>query len=216
MTLFEDRKHAGKILADTMAEIRLPLKNPFVLSIPRGGVPIGSEIARILHAPLDVLVLRKLPLPQNDQMGFGAVTLDRTVILNHDVVRRFFITDGVIDAVTDEVYDEVLRRNEIYRGGRDFPPVKDRSVVITDDGLATGYTMLAAVESVKARQPWEVIVSVPVASQNAYKIIGEAADRVVCLHVATGLSFAVASFYEEFPDLRDSEVKEILNRSQVL
>jgi putative phosphoribosyl transferase len=167
-----------------------------------------------MDSPLDVLVLRKLPLPQNDQMGFGAVTLDLKVVLNPDVVKRFSVRDDEIKRITDEVYEEVRRRNDAYRGGRGFPAVSHRSVIITDDGLATGYTVLAAVQSIRERKPKEVVVVVPVAALNAYRLVEREADRIVCLHVSSALSFAVASFYERFPDLRDSEVTEILHRSK--
>jgi putative phosphoribosyl transferase len=214
MPLFRDRDHAGQILAGQVLGLRSKLEEPVILGIARGGIPVGYPIARALGSPLDVLVLRKLPLPQNDQMGFGAVTLDRKVILNPDVVQRFSIRKEEINRIADAVYDEVRRRNELYREGRGFPSVAHRSVIITDDGLATGYTVLAAVRSIREKEPKEIIVAVPVAALNAYRLVERETDGMVCIHVSTAFSFAVASFYETFPDLRDSEVIEILGQSK--
>ena len=208
--IFKDREHAGKILAEQLSQLKSTLKNPIVLAIPRGGAPIGFELASALKCPLDVLVLRKLPLPQNDQMGFGAVTLDKKVILNEYLINQGYVNDADINLIVNEVYKEVLRRNKMYRGDKPFPNLKGRSVIITDDGLATGYTMLAAIKFVREKEPEQVIVAVPVAHFNSYNLVKKQADKIISLHVSEGFSFAVASFYESFPDLRDSEVIQLL------
>jgi putative phosphoribosyl transferase len=214
MVIFKDRKHAGKLLAEELLQLKPSLREPIVLGIPRGGVPIGFYLTSALNCPLDALVLRKLPLPQNDQMGFGAVTLDKRVILNEYLIRRSYVSKDDINLIVNEVYEEVLRRNRVYREDKPFPNLKDRSVIMTDDGLATGYTMLTAVKFVQEREAEQVIVAVPVAHFEAYDLVKRQVNRIICLYVSKGFHFAVASFYESFPDLKDSEVVQFLKKEQ--
>ncbi|MBU2489829.1 MAG: phosphoribosyltransferase [Proteobacteria bacterium] len=210
MILYKDRTDAGKSLAERVAqEVPDPVR-PLVLGIPRGGVPVGAPLARLLSCPLDVLVLRKLPIPGNDQMGFGAVTLGRMVLLNQRLVDLGYVDPHRIPGIVDEVYREVLRRNRAYRGDRPFPEVSGRTVFVVDDGLATGYTMLVALDFLREQAPERLVAAVPVAQANAWELAGRKADHVVCLHVDHGYSFSVASFYRSFPDLEDQEVIRIL------
>jgi putative phosphoribosyl transferase len=214
MVIFRDRKQVGQVLAEKLIPLKPSLGEPIVLGIARGGVPIGFYLARAINGPLDILVLRKLPLPENDQMGFGAVTLDKRVILNEYLIRRSHVSREDISLIVNEVYEEVLRRNRIYREDRPFPNLKGKSVIITDDGLATGYTMLTAVKFAQEKKAEQVIVAVPVAHSEAYDLVKKQVDRIICLHVSKGFYFAVASFYESFPDLKDSEVVQFLKKSQ--
>jgi len=211
MILFKNRLDAGERLS---AKIQLSEgdKNPIVLGIPRGGISVGYSIARKLNCPLEPITLRKLPIPQNDQMGFGAVTLDKQVILNRRLIDAGYVSESEIDAIVDEVYEEVMRRDKLYRGSRPFPELKDRCVIIVDDGLATGFTMLAAIRFAKDKEAMKILCAVPVAHENSYNMVKQEADSIVCLHIDRGYSFAVASFYASFPDMRDSEVISILKK----
>ena len=211
MILFKTRLDAGERLS---VEIHLEEgdKDPIVLGIPRGGIAVGYPIARKFNCLLEPITLRKLPIPQNDQMGFGAVTLDRKVILNQRLIDAGYVSKREIDAIVDEVFEEVLRRDKIYRGTRPFPELKERCVIIVDDGLATGFTMLAAIRFAREKEAMKIICAVPVAHENSYHVVKREVDSMVCLYVDRGYSFAVASFYKSFPDMLDSEVISILNK----
>jgi len=212
--LFENRIDAGEKLAEKIIQQKLDLKNPVVLGIPRGGIPIGYVLAKKLGGELDTIVLRKIPIPQDPEAGYGAVALDKTVILNKELLPYIHITKEEIDKGIEKVYQEVLRRNRIYRKGKPFPNLKGRSVILTDDGLASGNTMLAAVEFCKKKKPEQIIVAVPVASDSAADLIEPEVDRFILLHKSYSMYFAVASFYERFEDLTDEEVMEILERAR--
>ncbi|MFP4477339.1 MAG: phosphoribosyltransferase [Desulfatibacillaceae bacterium] len=212
--IYRDRFHAGRVLAEKIGELNLDWHDPIVLGIPRGGVPVGYPVARTLDCPLDVLVLRKLPIPQNDQMGFGAVTLDKKTMLNARLVHGGYVSQKDIQPIVDEVYEEVLRRDREYRGDRPFPELAGRTVMVVDDGLATGYTMLAGLEFVKSKSPDRIVAAVPVAHANSYELVKKNCDDIVCPHVDHGYSFAVASFYGEFEDLTDQEVLDVLDTAR--
>lgn len=206
MVIFNDRQEAGNILAEKLQPLKPKLKNPIVLGIPRGGVPIGFIVAKTLECPLDTIVLRKLPIPHNPEAGFGAVTLDKIAILNEKLLSEIHLSKPQIDGIIDNVYEEVLRRNNVYRRDKPFPDLNGRCVVLTDDGLATGYTMLAAIEFSKRKGAAEIIAAVPVAHREAYNLVKKEADKVVVLHISDFPYFAVASFYGEFSDMWDEEV----------
>jgi putative phosphoribosyl transferase len=214
MMFFEDRLQAGEELAKKVKELEPLLKDPIVLGIPRGGVPVGDRVAEAICAPLDTIVLRKLPIPASPEAGFGVVTLDKTTIFNQEMLSYIHLSDRTIQRIVDEVYAEVLRRNRIYRRGRPFPSLEDRSVIITDDGLATGFTMLGAVRFSKKRGAGETIVAVPVAHQGAYNLVSAESDRTVALYVSRQPYFAVASFYGRFPDMSDEEVVRYLHKKR--
>jgi len=202
MTRFRNRTHAGEQLAERVA--RLALGKVAVLAIPRGGVEVGLPVARELGASLSVMVLRKLPLPTSPEAGFGAITLDGTMILNDDVVERARLDTGTIYRVQGEVLAEMKRRADRYA---DYVAGKldGREAVIVDDGLASGYTMLAATASARSRGAAGVTVAVPVSSQSAYEAVAEECDRFVALVVSPQTPFAVAGFYEHWEDLTDEE-----------
>jgi len=209
MILFKDRLDAGAKLAEKI-HLGKGDKNPIVLGIPRGGIAVGYPVAVKLDCPLDPITLRKLPLPQNDQIGFGAVTLNKKVMLNKRLIDAGHVSKSEIDAVVDEVYEEVLRRDRLYRGSRSFPDLNGHTVIIVDDGLATGFTMLAAISFAKDNHALKIICAVPVAHDNAYDLVSHEVDSIICLHIDRGYSFAVASFYRNFPDMVDEEVISLL------
>lgn len=215
MVIFDGRREAGSILAGELSPLKAKLKDPIVLGIPRGGVPVGFSVAEALGCPLDVIALRKLPIPDSPEAGFGAVTLDKIAILNEKFLSQIYLSKPQIDSIIDTVYREVLRRNRVYRRKRPFPQLKGRSVILTDDGLATGYTMLAAVEFTKSKGAEEVIVAVPVAHHDAYNMVKQKADKMVALHISELPFFAVAQFYKEFTDMSDEEVISYLDKGEV-
>lgn len=181
-----------------------------VLGIPRGGVPIGYPIAKALKAPLDVIIPRKLPVPWSPEVGFGAVTSTGDVLLNPEIAGEMRLGESEIKAIAADVYKEILRRMRIYRGNKPLPSLREKTVIITDDGLATGFTMIAAIESVRKQGPKKVIAAAPVSPKDAADKVRKYADEVVTLWEKKTYSFAVASFYEDFHDMRDEEVTGLL------
>ncbi len=209
---FKDRQEAGKKLADRLAAFRE--QSPLVLAIPRGGVPVGCEISKALHAPFDLIIPRKLPIPYNPEAGFGAVTPDGTVVLNEALVRQLGLSKADIDNIVMTVMGEVQRRVKEYRPGPPLDP-KGRTVIIVDDGLASGYTMIAAVRDIKKKSPAKVIVAVPCSPRSSVELLENEADEVISLYVQEYGSFAVASYYESFPDLSDGQVLAMLGTCPV-
>ena len=212
MVLFEDRLDAGEKLSKRMNDLKPGLKEPLVIGIPRGGIPVGYPIAQAFDAELDFIVLRKLPIPDNPEAGFGAVTLGREAIFNRQMLPHLGLRQAEINSIVDEVYDEVLRRDQVFRRGRPAPRLQDRSVIVNNDGLASGYTMLAAVNYVRRQGAENIIAAVPVAHENAYALIQSHVDKLIAYHVSSGPVFAVASFYRRFPDLPDQEVIHYLDK----
>ena len=207
--IYGDRHDAGKKLAERLLQYR---HDAIVLGIPRGGVPIGYEVAKRLEVPLDLIIPRKLPLPSDPEAGFGAVAPDGTVVLNESLVAYFGLSTEEIERIVAEVLGEVRRRVREYRGKKPFPELKGRNVIIVDDGLASGYTMIAAVRAIKNKRPKKVIVAVPCSPGSSVERLEKEADEVLSLAIQPHGPFAVASFYEKFPDMKDEEVKSLLSQ----
>lgn len=205
---FRDRFHAGELLADKLK----PYTNPVILAIPSGGVPVGAAIAEKLGIPLDLIIVRKIPIPYSPEAGFGSVSWDGDVMLNEKLLSQLHLSDGEIKAAVEKVKHELERRMEKFRGKKPFPELKGRSVIIVDDGLASGYTMLSAVSAVRKYSPARITVAVPTASKNALELVSKHVDELVCLNVRDTAMFAVANAYKEWYDLDEREVIEILKR----
>lgn len=212
MIKFKNRYEAGQLLAAKIRESGIGLGNPIILGIPRGGVAVGAALAQGLEAPLDTIVLRKLPFPDDPEAGFGAVTLNKDAILNQRLIDYRQLDEFTVKQVIDEVYREVLRRNRIYREDRPWPELAGRTLIITDDGLASGFTMLAAVKFARQWNAGKIIVAVPVAHRQAYNLVKDESDEMIVLHISDQPLFAVAGFYNEFPDMTDGEVVSYLAR----
>jgi len=205
---FHDRHEAGRLLA---AKLTAYANRPdvVVLALPRGGMPVGYEVARALGAPLDVFIVRKLGVPGYEELAMGAVATGGVRVLNEEVVDGLRIPDHVIDAVTARERQELARRERLYRGDRPPSDVREKTVILVDDGLATGSTMQAAVAALKQQQPVRSVVAVPTAASETCDALRAEVDEVVC--VITPEPFhAVGLWYEDFSQTTDDEVRELL------
>ncbi len=201
---FRDRTDAGRQLAAELSDYRN--RDVVVFAIPRGGIPVAMEVAAGLKAPLDIVIVRKIPIPHEPEAGFGAVTEDGSIVLNEPLMKRLGLNKQDAEHQADAVRLELMRRSMLYRRKISPSPVKGKTAIIIDDGLASGYTMLAAIQSLRHRKAVEIVVAVPVASSSAFDLVKPAADRLVCPIVARTNWFAVASYYQNWHDLNDEEV----------
>jgi predicted phosphoribosyltransferase len=206
--VFKDRKEAGLLLAKTLSGYRGV--DGIVLGIPSGGVPVAAEVAEALGLTLDLVIVRKVQIPYNTEAGFGAVGPDGEVSLNVDLVSRLGLTEKEIGGQIQKTKGIIKSRNELFREGLPFPSLRDKVVIIVDDGLASGYTMLSAVDFIKSHRPEKVVVAVPTAPNRTVDLILPHVDELVCPNVRSGLVFAVADAYENWYDLEDEEVISIL------
>ena len=211
--VFKDRKEAGRLLAQKLSGYKDV--NGIVLGIPSGGVPVAAEIAKVLGLPLDVIIVRKIQLPDNTEAGFGAVGPDGEALLNMNLISQLRLTEEEVKKQIQITVDTIKRRNELFREGRQFPFLKDKVVIIVDDGLASGYTMLSAVDFIKRHKPEKVVVAVPTAPKETVDLILPRVDELVCLNVRSGFTFAVADAYENWYDLEDEEVISILKSFRI-
>lgn len=203
---YTDRRKAGEALAEKLADLRLA--DPVILGLARGGVVVAEPVSETLDAPLDVLVVRKLGVPWHPELGMGAIAEGGVRLINEDLVTRAGITDEEIERVTEIETRELNRRAELYREGRDPLPL-DGTAVIVDDGLATGFTARAAIESARRRGSTEVVLAVPVGAAATVAELENLADRVVCPLQPRELG-AVGAWYRDFAQTMDSEVVSIL------
>jgi putative phosphoribosyl transferase len=207
---FEDRHDAGRRLAAELAG--LELDRPVVLAIPRGGVPVAAQVCRALDAPLEILAVRKLGAPGNPELGVGAIAEGGTCVLDGESARRVGMTKELLADAVDREVRELERRVRDYRGRRPVPELEGRTVVIVDDGLATGLTDLAAVRSARGRGAARVVVAVPVGTTSAISLLEEEADAVVCLLVPEVLG-GVGAWYADFEPVGEDEVQRLLTAS---
>ena len=202
--LFEDRQEAGERMAKKLAHFRQT--DAVILAIPRGGIPVAAEVAHKLQLQWSFIVTRKLPVPTNPEAGFGAVTADGSTVLNNAMLAGLRLTQSQINAIAEKVRVEVARRTEVYSRARPPIDVSGKTVILIDDGLASGYTMLAAIKSIRTHDPARVVVVAPVASRSAATMIEEFADECIFEIVSPAMPFAVASFYVAWHDLTDEEI----------
>jgi predicted phosphoribosyltransferase len=205
---FTDRHHAGKALAERLKEYA-GRNDVVVLALPRGGVPVAYEVACTLHAPLDVFVVRKLGVPGHEELAMGAIASGDVRVLNQDVLQWYRLSDADLDAVTRHEKGELERRERLYRGSRPLTPIEGRTVILIDDGLATGSTMRAAVEAVRRLNPTRIVVAVPVGAQDTCDQLRQIADDAICLMTPASFS-AVGQWYLDFSQTTDEEVSRLL------
>lgn len=212
--IFQDREDAGKQLAQEI-EGQLELKNPYVIALPRGGVPVGHEVAKIVRAPLDVIIVRKLGVPHHPEFAFGAIAPGGVELIDEALVQRLELNDKQINQVISKEKQEMKRRIEKYRGNLDYPDLSEKEVIMVDDGIATGATFEVAVKYVKKLQPKKVILAVPISSSDSLDHLESLVDETVCLHSPADFS-AVGQFYYNFGQTSDEEVLELLKQNQKL
>ncbi len=208
---FRDRTDAGRRLAAALSSYA-GRPNLLVLALPRGGVPVGYEVARALQAPLDVILVRKLGVPGHEELAMGAIASGGVRIVSQDVVASLGIPDRVIAAAAASEEHELARREQAYRDGLPSPPIAGRSVLLVDDGLATGSTMRAAAAVVRSQRPAHVAVAVPVAPAETCALLRAEVDEVVCLYSPEPFG-SVGTFYENFSQITDEEVRALLERA---
>jgi predicted phosphoribosyltransferase len=208
--VFEDREDAGAHLADALKMFRG--RDAIVLAIPSGGVPVGLEVAQGLDLPFDLLIVRKVNIPGNTEAGFGAVSIEGDVVLNEPLVKMLRLGKDEIEELAADVRKELSVRNQAFRQSRPLPDLKGKIVILVDDGLASGHTMIAAVRMVRRHSPARIVVAVPTASMDTISRLSEEVDEVVCPNIRTGPYFAVAEAYRNWYDLSRDEVVERLNK----
>lgn len=210
--IFENRYDAGRQLATKLGEYK---NQPvIVLAIPNGGVPVALQVALALSADLDLIISRKIPIPLSPEGGFGAVADDGTIILNQEVLKKINLNEQQMNYQVSKVRNDIQQRSLLYRSNRPISVVSGKTVIVVDDGLASGYTMMAAVESVRRRQPKQVIAAVPAASATAVKQVEKIADRVVTVVTAFAPKFYVSDFYRYWNVLSDKEGLECFQEWQ--
>ncbi len=207
---FRDRFEAGRLLAERLKG--LVIQDGIVLALPRGGVLVGYEIARALHLPLDVILTRKIGAPFNPEYAIGVVAENGFVSVNQREIELGVATEEYLQQAIKENLRELTRRRQLYRGGRPLPPLSGRTVILVDDGVATGFTMLGAIAAVKDQQPASVIVALPVAPPQAVRLLAEKVDRVTVLLEPEHLD-GVGAWYEDFHQVDDDEVLDLLRKA---
>ena len=211
-TRYRDRREAGEKLAEEL--VKIDVLDALVLTIPRGGVVVAARVAEKLKFPLDIIIPRKIGAPFNPEMAIGAVTQDGNVLLNHRVLDIYNVSNQEIDEAVGEQINEIKRRMVEYRGSAVYPEYPGNTVILVDDGIATGFTVQAAIQSIKnIFKPWKIILAVPVAPPDTIKTLAQEVDEVVCLTMPDNF-YAVGQFYQHFDQTSDEEVRELLDKSK--
>jgi putative phosphoribosyl transferase len=208
---FRNRTDAGKVLAARLAGYA-NRPDVIVLALPRGGVPVAFEIAIALHAPLDIMVVKKIGVPGYEELALGAVASGGIVLLDEQLAKRAQVSHQELAEIARAAFEEVERREKTYRNHRQPPIVEGKTVILVDDGLATGSTMQAAVEALRRRRPARIVVAIPVASQESAVEVKCVADDFVCATIPDQF-FAVGAWYEDFSQTQDVEVRRLLDRA---
>lgn len=209
--LFEDRHDAGKRLAGSLVQFRG--KNAIVLGLPRGGVVVAYEVAKELALPLDVIITRKIGAPGNPEYAIGAIAENGELLLNEEEIRNFDIPSSYLADEVRRKQEEIERRARFYRGGAAPPVLRNRTAIVVDDGVATGFTTAAAIRAVRREAPRTIVLAVPVAPRQTLQWLATVADEVVCLATPEPF-FAVGRFYVNFDQVEDDEVRQYLQSSQ--
>lgn len=211
---FLDRRDAGRQLAAKLTDFAGDAR-VLVLGLPRGGVPVAYEVAVALRAPLDVFVVRKLGVPGHRELAMGAIASGGVRVLNSEVVDALAIPPAAVESVAARELEELERQQRAYRGTRPFPELAERTVIIVDDGLATGSTMRAAIAALRQAKPAKIVVAVPVAASQTARLVGREADSIVVLHAPDDF-YAVSMWYQDFSQTSDEEVRQLLRSASEL
>lgn len=210
--IFRDRFDAGRQLADAIARTVQPLPS-LVLALPRGGMPVGFEVAGRTGAELDVFLVRKLGFPDQEELAIGAIASGGVRVLNRSLMRELRVSDELIDQISAREEQELQRREQLYREGRPAREIRDRIVILVDDGLATGATMKAAVRAVRLRNPKRILIGVPVAAQETCEDLGADVHQIICVHTPAPFT-AVGFWYDDFSQTTDEEVRSLLKLAE--
>ena len=208
---FKDRHEAGVKLAGELKKYKNN-KKVIVLAIPRGGAEIGYEISRFLNAKLEIIVTKKIGLPDDNEFAIGSIGPDKKVILDEEAMKIYNVSKEYVNDMKREIGREIERRYKAYRGKYELQNLKDRIVILTDDGVATGFTTKAAISYTRLQKPKKIILAVPVAPADFSNNIKTEVDEFVCLH-STSLFFSISQFYDYFPQLEDEYVKKLLRKT---
>lgn len=211
MTQFRDRRDAGRKLAEKL-QYYAGRADVVIFALPRGGVPVAYEVALALNALLDIFIVRKLGLPGREELAIGAIASGGIRVLNDDIIRLLDIPEKVIDLVAQRELQEVQRRERIYRGDRPAPEIRNRTLILIDDGLATGASMRAAVTGLRAQQPARIVVAVPAAAQEVCEEFRREVDEMLCL-ITPEPFYGVGRWYEDFSQISDDEVRRLLEEA---
>jgi putative phosphoribosyl transferase len=206
--VFRDRTHAGEVLADMLSAYRG--SNALVLGIPAGGAPVAAAIARVLALPLDMAVVSKLTLPWNTEAGYGALAFDGSLRLNAALVQHAGLSEADIEIGKARAQEKVTRRMKLLRGNRPFPDLAQRSAILVDDGLASGFTLLVAIEALRHQKAKQIVVAVPTAHAESAARIAPLVEAFYCSNLREGSSFAVADAYQEWGDVAEDSVVALL------
>jgi len=209
---FKDRHESGIKLAEQLNKYKNN-KDVIVLAIPRGGVEVGYEIAKSLDVKLDIIVTKKIGLPGDEEFAIGSVGPDKKVMLNEETIRIYNVSEDYINEQKREIGREIERRYRSYKGKYELQNLKGRIIILTDDGVATGFTTRAAINYIKSQKPKKIILAIPVAPASFSTEIKKEVDKFVCLH-STNLFSSISQFYGNFPQLADEEVKEYLQKAK--
>lgn len=212
MSLFNDRVDAGRKLAKDLLKYA-NRSDVLILALPRGGVPVAFEVAKELNVKMDVFIVRKLGVPGNEELAMGAIASDNIRVLNEDVVMSFQIPERVIDMVAENERKELERRERAYRGDRPKPEIEGSTVILIDDGLATGATMRAAAAALKTKNPAKIVIAVPTAAPDICEIFRKEMDEIICLATPEPF-YGVGAWYEDFSQTTDKEVCELLDKAR--
>src|SRR5919109_733714 len=211
MAYFRDRRDAGRKLAQELLHYA-HRSDVIVLALPRGGVPVAYEVALALNAPLDIFIVRKLGLPGQEELAIGAIASGGIRVLNEDLVRMLNLSEKVIEHVAQRELQELQRREQSYRGNRPAPEVRDKTVILIDDGLATGASMRAAVAGLRAQHPAQIVVAVPAAAPEVCDAFASEVDEVVCA-ITPDPFYGVGRWYDDFSQVTDEEVRNLLQEA---
>jgi len=211
-TRYRNRTEAGRVLA-SMLTAYANCKDVLVLALPRGGVPVAYEVARALHVPLDVFLVRKLGVPGHEELAMGAIAMGGIRVINEDVIHSLHIPSHIVDAVAFREERELERREKPYRDDRPLPILHDKTVILIDDGLATGATMRAAVQALRVQGPAKIVVAVPVAAYATYRQFRFEVDEIICAQTPEAL-YGIGWWYEDFSQTSDQQVRELLTEAE--
>jgi putative phosphoribosyl transferase len=211
--VFRDRHEAGRLLAERLAAYTDRL-DVVILALPRGGVPVAFEIAAVLHVPLDVMVVRKLGVPGHEELAMGAIASGGVQVVNQEVVRHLGLSQAVLESVAATEYQELTRRERAYRGSHGAAIVEGRTVILVDDGLATGSTMRAAVAALRRRGPTRIVIAVPTVAPETCEELKTEVDEIVCATTPTPF-YGVGQWYDDFSQTTDEEVRDLLEQAAV-